>query len=159
MKNGITLFLRGFNGFGGSIDHGWTDRTRRCGNPSIRGKCGKIRPKTRRISYSFNTERKKPLQYDSSRQDDCVSPLRNVYESRAIMLPCCLHLLYDMVFIYLFVLFLMFSLFSLLQDGIRRCRPYLVCCLGELNDVELGAESVNASILQENPWLKVNMYI
>lgn len=41
------------------------------------------------------------------------------------------------------------------QDGIRRCCPYFVCCLGELNDVELGAESVNASILQENPWLKV----
>ncbi|CAM9572532.1 unnamed protein product, partial [Ectocarpus sp. 8 AP-2014] len=39
-------------------------------------------------------------------------------------------------------------------DGIRRCCPYFVCCLGELNDVELGAESVNASILQENPWLK-----
>ncbi|CBN74759.1 hypothetical protein Esi_0041_0099 [Ectocarpus siliculosus] len=39
-------------------------------------------------------------------------------------------------------------------DGIRRCCPYFVCCLGELNDVELGAESVNASILQGNPWLK-----
>lgn len=43
-----------------------------------------------------------------------------------------------------------------LQDGINKCRPYLVCCLGELNDVELGAASVNASILHENPWLKVD---
>ncbi|CAM9469568.1 unnamed protein product, partial [Scytosiphon promiscuus] len=39
-------------------------------------------------------------------------------------------------------------------EGIKRCRPYLVCCLGELNDVELGAQSVNASILKGNPWLK-----
>ena len=43
-----------------------------------------------------------------------------------------------------------------MQDGINKCRPYLVCCLGELNDVELGPESVNASILHENPWLKVD---
>lgn len=34
-----------------------------------------------------------------------------------------------------------------------------MCCLGELNDVELGAESVNASILQENPWLKVRQVV
>lgn len=43
------------------------------------------------------------------------------------------------------------------QDGINKCRPYLVCCLGELNDVELGTESVDASILHENPWLKVDL--
>lgn len=41
-----------------------------------------------------------------------------------------------------------------LQDGIGKCRPYLVCCLGELNDVELGAESVNGLILHDHPWLK-----
>lgn len=41
------------------------------------------------------------------------------------------------------------------QDGIRRSRPYLVCCLGELNDVELEATSVDASILKKDPWIKV----
>lgn len=37
----------------------------------------------------------------------------------------------------------------------KRARPYLVCCLGELNDVVLQSDSIDASILKEHPWLKV----
>lgn len=40
-----------------------------------------------------------------------------------------------------------------------RSRPYFVCCLGELNDVELGRDSVDAFILKENPWMQVRGFL
>lgn len=46
---------------------------------------------------------------------------------------------------------------ALFKEGIGACRPHLVCCLGELNDVELRRDHVDDNILHTHPWLKVRL--